>query len=231
MKRPLVLALMQTIILLLALIYAAPSRAASEVIEHSTFTSQNWTSGLHMTAGLGVNSSYFESDFIRENVGAGLNVHTDVGYYFYNLFAIETSVNVMLTRVQSVLVWDTLMTMGLRTRLPAWFGPNHSSPYLRVAGGKGPSVLIYKGSDPSAYNIGGERAQIEGDIFSASYGVLQNARDGSVWFIELQTSMNRYRKVEAIDDVDGVPEVIFSAPVNDNASMYSISLTFGVVIF
>lgn len=222
--------LMESIILLAALIYAAPSRA-DEVIEETNFTSNHWTTGLHMTAGLGVNSSYLQTDLTRENIGYGLNIHTDVGYYFYNTWAFEASANVTLNRAKSVIIWDTAMTFGIRARLPTWAGPNHSSPYIRVMGGRGPSVFIYKGAKPAQLKEEGERTQIEGDVWGAGYGFFQNSRDGDVWFVEVQSIVNRYRKFESIDDVDQVPEVIASSPVDDNAAMYSINLTFGILLF
>ncbi|RYZ77463.1 MAG: hypothetical protein EOP04_31040, partial [Proteobacteria bacterium] len=83
MKR-IVITCLQLLILISALIYAAPSRSETiegEVIQNTNFTANHWTNGLHLTAGLGVNSSYISNDFARENLGIGLNIHTDVGYY------------------------------------------------------------------------------------------------------------------------------------------------------
>ena len=222
---------LEAIVLMAALIFSTPSHA-EEVIEHSGFTANDWTTGLHMTAGLGVNSTYIETDLTRENVGIGLNIHTDVGYYFLNSWAFETSVNVTLNRATSVLIWDTAMTLGLRSRLPPWLGPDHSTPYFRLVGGRGPSVLIFNGQKPEQLKGNdGERTQIESNIWGGGYGFYQNARDGSVWFVEFQGTVHRYRKIEVIDDIDQVPEVIESYSVDNNAAAYSINLTFGVLIF
>ncbi|MES2743997.1 MAG: hypothetical protein V4655_01160 [Bdellovibrionota bacterium] len=213
------------------MMFAAPA-AAQEVLEETSFTAAHWTNGLHMSAGLGMNLGYFDTDLIRENLGPGLNIQTDVGYYFGNIVALEVAGNVMLTRVSSTMIWDTMMTFGVRARLPDWAGPEKSAPFFRLLGGRGPSVFIFKGEKPAEYDIGeGERTQIEGDVFGAAYGLFQDGREGTTWYLQLQYLTHIYRKVEVIDDVNGVPEAIFSRRVSDSGAMHSLSLTFGVLLF
>jgi hypothetical protein len=216
----------------LAAISWPESAKAQEVLEETTFTAKHWTQGLHMSAGLGMNLGYFDTDLVRENVGAGLNIHTDLGYYFGNLAAVEVAGDVMLTQLSSSMIWDTMMTFGLRTRLPEWAGPEKSSPYLRLMGGRGPSVYMFKGKKPARYDIGGgERTQIEGDVFGIAYGLFQDGREGTTWYMQLQYLTHIYRRVEVIDEVNGVPEAIISGPLNDGEAMHSLSLTFGVLLF
>ncbi len=234
--RLILLTLFQALLLLAALIFAAPARSETrdgEVIEVSDFTSRHWTRGLHLNAGLGVNSTLLKNDYTHEDIGLGLNIHTDVGYYFLNDYALETSVNVMFNRVKTAIIWDTSMTFGLRARLPAYLGPDHSAPYLRLAAGRGPSVFFFQGEKPAELEArtNADRVQVEGDIYSIAYGFFQDARDGTVWYLELQQSTTIYRKIEGINEVNDVPEVVYSEHVSNHESMYSLSLTFGVLLF
>ncbi len=232
----LLLTAFEAILLIAALIFASPARSETkngEVIEVSNFTSQHWTKGLHLNAGLGVNSAFLKNDYTHEDIGLGLNIHTDLGYYFLNDYALETSVNVMFNRVRTAIIWDTSMTFGLRARMPAYMGPDHSAPYLRLAAGRGPSVFFFQGKKPAELEAktNADRVQVEGDIYSIAYGFFQDGRDGTVWYLELQQSVTVYRKIEGIDEVNTVPEVVYSERVNDHTSKHSLSLTFGVLLF
>ena len=204
---------------------------ANDVPEATSFTSQHWTTGLHLMAGLGVNTAYFTSSFLKKEAGMGLNINTSVGYYFFNDYAFEVSTNVMFNRVKRTLIWNTLGTMGLRFRLPPYLAPAKAHPYFKIAAGRGPSVFIVKGKKPEFFDLGGDRTQIEGDVLSSAYGFFQNSRDGTSWFLELSATVNSYRKLEAIRDNKEVPEVIDARIVTDHAAMYAVALTFGVVVF
>lgn len=215
-----------------ALLLTEVSRAddISSETDRPTFTALSWTEGLHLTAGLGVNSSYIASDLVRENVGVGLNIHTDLGYYFWDAYAVEVSTSVMLNRVKSVIIWDTLMTAGVRARLPNWAGPDHSSPFIRLMGGRGPSVFLYKGTPPPEFDHGGDRTQVEGNVYGVAYGFFQDSRDGRVWWMQIQQTTHLYSKLEAVDEINQVPEVIYSTRVGNHTATYSVSLTFGVLL-
>ncbi len=202
-----------------------------EPIEIKNFTAGHWSSGLHLAAGMGLNTSYFKSDLLSQGAGLGLNLQTNVGYYFFNDYAFEVSTDVAFNRVKRLLIWSTMGTLGLRVRLPTSLAPALSHPYVRFAGGRGPSVFINKGQKPKEFDLGGDRTQIEGNIFSLAYGILQNARDGTAWFLEFGGTTNYYRTIETIVDKKDVPEVISSQSVTDHSVMYALKLTFGVVVF
>ena len=201
------------------------------IVEHSDFTSNRWTKGLHLLAGLGVNTAYFKSDLVNKQVGIGLNIDTTVSYFLWDSMAFEVSTNVTFNRLKSVLVWDTLETLGVRVRLPSYLGVDHSTPYLRVFGGKGPSVFLYDSNKPAILEVsGGQRAQVEGDVYGAAYGVFQDSRDGRAWFIEWAATGQFFQKVEAVAVEKDVPEIIASRPVKKQSARYSLSLTLGIVV-
>jgi hypothetical protein len=195
------------------------------------FSGGQWTQGLHLMAGLGANTAYFEAPGVNKEAGIGLNIETNVSYSFLNDFALELSTNVMFNRVKRLLIWNTLGTVGIRFRLPSDLAPSQSYPYMRLAAGRGPTVFIFKGQKPDSLEVGGDRTQVEGDIVSVAYGFFQNARDGMTWFLEFGATVNSYRKIEAIKDRKDVPEVQYSANVSNDSAMYALTLTFGVVVF
>lgn len=222
------------LLIVLALILSCKNNKAfaeENVPESTTFTSQHWTTGLHLMAGLGVNTAYFSSDLVKREAGIGLNIHTSVGYFFFNDYAFEVGTSVMFNRVKRLLIWDTLGTMGIRMRLPTYLAPVNSHPYIKFAAGRGPTVFIAKGQTLGAIDQGGDRTQIEGDILSASYGIFQNARDGTTCFLDLTATVHSYRQLETIRDNKEVPEVISSRSIKDHAGMYALALTFGVIVF
>ncbi|RYZ50332.1 MAG: hypothetical protein EOP07_23130, partial [Proteobacteria bacterium] len=158
------------------------------------FSGGQWTQGLHLMAGLGANTAYFESPGVNKEAGIGLNIETNVSYSFLNDYALELSTNVMFNRVKRLLIWNTLGTIGVRFRIPTLLAPPDSYPYVRLAAGRGPTVFIFKGQKPDSLEVGGDRTQIEGDIVSVAYGFFQNARDGMTWFLEFGATVNSYRK-------------------------------------
>lgn len=217
-------------ILLLLSLFAAPSLQAA-ALDTSTFSPDSWSSGLHLLAGLGVNTATFASDEESRDVGLGLNIQTSVGYFFGNQFAVEANTNVMMNSVKRTLIWDTLGTLGIRMRVPTFLELPNSSPYLRIFGGRGPSVFLYKGPRPKELELDGDRTQIEGDVFGLGYGRFQNAKDGSTWFLEFVLTTHVYRRLEAIVEKNQVPEVVASQRIGNHARVHAFSLTFGVVTF
>jgi hypothetical protein len=197
-------------------IFSSEIRAEeSSTSDPYSFRAEQWTEGLHLMAGLGANSSYFESPGVNQEAGLGLNIETNLAYSFLNDYALELSTNVMFNRVKRLLIWNTLSTIGLRFRIPSLLSVQNSYPYMRLAAGRGPTVFIFKGQKPDSLEVGGDRTQIEGDIVSVAYGFFQNARDGLTWFLEFGATVNSYRKIEAIKDKKDVPEVQYSASVQN----------------
>lgn len=217
--------------LLFAALLIVPHNARSEETDDlGGFTAIKWMEGMHLTAGLGLNTSYIQNDFVTEDIGLGLNIHTDLGYYFADAYALEVSTSVHLNRVKNVLIWDTLMTGGVRFRLPAWAGPSFSAPFFRLMAGRGPSVFIFKGKKPAEFDHGGDRTQVEGDVYGLAYGFFQNSRDGKVWWLQLQSTAHLYSKLEAVKEVGSVAEVVHSEDIKDNTAMFSLSISLGVVL-
>lgn len=202
-----------------------------EYFKETQFSAADWATGFHLNAGLGVNAAYFDSDILRDEAGVGLTIHTDVGYYFLNAYSVDISTNVMLNRVKRILVWDTLGTIGLRVRLPAYLGPEKATPFLRVVGGKGPSVFIYNGASASKLQLEGERTHVEGEIYGLAYGIFEDAKDKTTWFTELRATGHVYRHFESIVEKDQVPITVSSEPVQRKAGMYALSLAFGIVLY
>lgn len=205
-----------------------------EVVEASTFRANKWTRGVHLLGSLGLNA--FSLDFKGDDEedqdpdnGLGGNFQSSIGYYFLNAYAIEAGSNVMLSRAHGFLIWETMLTIGARLRLPSFLGPDNSAPFLRLHFGKGPSVFIIE--DSSDVFEGDDRLHLEGDIYGLSYGFFRTTKGNLTWFLEANASLHIYRYAEYVVENDEVSDVYFSNELDGKDRMSTLSLGLGVVIF
>ncbi|RZA24312.1 MAG: hypothetical protein EOP10_10265 [Proteobacteria bacterium] len=191
-----------------------------------------WMSGIHLLGGIGVSSAYVKSRDQDIDVGIGMNIRTDVGYYFADAYAIDLGISVVLNQVRKTLVWDTQHTLGFRTRLPAIFDLKNSISFLRVFGGRGPLVTIARGNgDKDTPVEGADRVQAEGNIVGAALGFFQKAKDKTTWFVDLGFSVHDLQRYEVIQEVNGVPEVVDTKNETDGTQFYTLNATMGIVFF
>ncbi|RYZ68053.1 MAG: hypothetical protein EOP09_10065, partial [Proteobacteria bacterium] len=121
--------------LTLALIPSAQADLAEEldpvgsILAERGFKADQWTTGLHLTAGAGVASTVLFSDVDpEEKYGFGLNIKTEIGYYLNDRLAVEVGSLVNLTRMSSeLLLWDTQFTVGIRSRIGNFFSFNEGT--------------------------------------------------------------------------------------------------------
>ncbi|MES2803822.1 MAG: hypothetical protein V4654_15115 [Bdellovibrionota bacterium] len=205
------------------LIFFLPALALAQLFHtEEEFLTDDWSEGLHIFVGAGLNSSNYHSNSRRNYLGLGTNFKTDVGWFFNHDWAIESSANVKFNRLDSNLIWDTLLTLGLRYRI--------EEHYFRGFAGAGVLVIVLDEAEPNVDN-NTRRLHLDGPAFGLGFGQTKKTETGKVWFVELNATAQfiKHRDDVAIDGQ--YPIAISSQPVNDNSTIYSLQFTIGVLLF
>lgn len=198
--------------------------------ETHDFASLDWTEGIHLIAGFGLNFSTYKSDIRREQIGVGSNLRTDIGYYFENGLGLELSSSVMFNRVPQGLIWNSAFMVGLRFAVPPIIPIENVVPYMRVFAGRSTNVVNYDGHPEPPFD-NAQRIQFEGNITGLGLGHFQRGESGRVWYFEFTLERHQHTKVEAITDNNGVPEVVGGADESHHGTLYAFCLTFGAIAF
>ncbi|RYZ70920.1 MAG: hypothetical protein EOP05_12635 [Proteobacteria bacterium] len=192
----------------------------------------HWTDGVHIIAGVGVNASTFDSRTQARSLGVGLNLRSDVGYYFGNGMGLELSGSVMFNKVRESLLWNTTFAAGFRFGLPFAKRAENFAPYGRILIGRATNVSIFDGDAPAPYGqYNANRLQLEGTMWGLGIGFFQRSSSGRIWYMELTGERHEMRKLEAITDVNDVPIVVAEETIRDNSELYAVCLTFGLMVF
>lgn len=190
--------------------------------EEHKFRPDYWSKGLHLAAGGGLNLVYYDSNQVYNDIGAGINFKTDLGYYFTNRFAVEWSSNVKFNRVDGYQIWDTLITFGLRYRIKEY--------YVRGFFGKAPTVIFFDGKNPDDFkDSSASRLQYDGPVYGLAVGKMYKKESGLIWFLEFSSTLQRLEEREAIRMDGQVPEVV--GRERDPSSVLSFYAMIGVLIF
>jgi hypothetical protein len=190
-------------------------------VEHK-FSPDHWTTGLHLNAGGGVNVTHFDSNDRYDEVGYGLNFKTDLGYYFSHSFAIEWSSNIKFNKVNQFLIWDTLITGGIRYRIKDY--------YVRGFLGKAPTVIYFNHNPPEEFkNTKASRLQFDGPVYGFAFGKMFKRESGLIWFLEMAQTYQKLEEREAIHMDGQVPEVV--SREKDPSTVFSVYFMIGALIF
>ncbi|AZZ35478.1 hypothetical protein CIK05_01235 [Bdellovibrio sp. qaytius] len=205
------------------IIFILPLLALAQLKEtEETFLVDDWSDGLHIFVGAGINHSKYRSDTQNNNLGLGVNLKTDVGWYFNDKWAIESSASVKFNTYHDDLIWDTLLTLGARYRIEDY--------YFRGFAGAGVLVVVLNEDEPTP-NDNTKRIHMDGPALGLGFGRIKLTEAGKVWFIELNATAQEIRHRDDVA-VDGqYPIAISSQAVNDNSTIYSAQFTIGVLLF
>lgn len=199
----------------------------------NAFDPYHWEPGLHLFAGGGINSSVYSNSEDTYDGGIGLNLKTDLVYFLNSDWAIEASSSIKFNRVDPILIWDTLFTIGLRTTLPSLTYYEFGQPYGRIFVGRAPTVVFLNGnmspSQPENKDI--SRIQFDGPVAGLAVGSLHETEKGMIWFVELGVSLQSLEQESSIKMDGDVPVVISNNSVTNHTTIYSSYLTFGVMAF
>jgi len=205
--------------LLLLFLFTASTASAEEVLK---FRPDYWTKGLHLNAGMGPQSTYFVSDRRYNGIGYGVNFKTDLGYFFTNRFAIEWSTNAKFNSLNDFLIWDTLITGGIRYRIKEYF--------VRLFYGRAPTVVFFNGNIPEEYKgTKASRLQFDGPVYGLGFGRYYKTKKAGIWFLETAGTFQRLKEREAIYMRGEVPEIV--AREEDRSTVFSLLFTVGMLVF
>lgn len=230
---------LKTFLVFLSLLSFQNFSFATEEDSSIEFLPEAWSSGLHLLAGGGFNTALYASNSRNLSMGIGLNIKTDVGYYFSNDWAIELGSAVKFNKLNDNVVWNTLFTLGLRYRLGHLsFLPFPNNLYVRAFYGRAPTVVFYEEeiTDSGAEDDDDDdevttRIQFEGPVYGLSFGNFLRTEGGQVYFIELTGSAQHLHQEEKITMNGAVPEVISSNRVRDNSMIYALHVNIGILLF
>lgn len=177
-----------------------------------------------LMAGGGLNTSaYAVNNGVQ--VGGGLNIKTDLIYFLSKNFGLEWSSQVKFNRINGILIWDTLMTVGARLRF------DNSPYYVRGFFGRSPTVFYLDGAPEVTRDTNSSRLQYDGNVFGLGVGKSYTTEKGRIWFIELDLSYQNLDKEKGIRNDGEVPVEIFNQRAANPIQIYSIYATIGVRVF
>lgn len=197
-------------------------------------TPSSWEEGFHFASGFGMNSPVLVRESSKSQFGLGTSLKSDFGWFFAEDYAIEAGATLVFNAIESTLVWDTLLTMGFRFRIPYVPANDRSSPYGKVFVGRGPTVVIFQDGPPPPYQeSGANRLQLEGNIAGLALGVLGKTLDGQTWFAEIAISGHVFDRLDVIkNEGDSASPVILStATIEEYTSLQTLHLSFGLIAF
>lgn len=197
------------------------------------FSPYAWQPGFHLFGGGGLNSSLYTSDTERIEGGVGLNVKTDLVYFFNDTWAADWGSSVKFARIDGFLLWDTQFTLGLRRRLSSIDIWDLANPYVRLFAGKSPTVIFLDGNDLPGRSGDRDvnRLQFDGTVYGVTFGSMAKTEKGTIWFSEISFSLQQFSRESEIKMDGEVPVVMRENPAQSNATMYTITVAVGALIF
>lgn len=198
--------------LLILLFFFLPAAHAQDIV---------WKEGLRLFLGGGANLSDYRSR--GDQLGAGLHFKSDFGYFFKKKWAIESGSLVKFAKVSDTLIWDTLLTIGVRRKLADHY-------YVRGFVGQAPTVF-YTNETPEVYKrTGSSRILYTGPVIGGGWGKFHETEDKTIWFWEVGGSFQKLDKAKGIRDSGSVPEVVFQTD-RRAVEVYSVTISFGIMVF
>lgn len=213
---------MKNSILFVFTIFIGISLQAEEL--QKEFLPDSWSQGLHIFAGAGINTSSYKSTEQDVDFALGFNLKSDVGWYLNDRWAIESSASVKFNKIESDLIWDTLLTMGVRYRT------NQRGNYARLFIGTAQTVLYPSGSRPELEGSA-SRYYFMGEAVGASVGRLYRSKNENTWFVEFSVTMQAIKSRKGVELDGEAPIVVSSTNMANNSTIHSIYITTGILLF
>lgn len=180
---------------------------------------------LHLMAGGGANFTFFNAPESGLVLGEGLNFSTDLGYYFNDQWALEWGVKVKFNKLDDVLVWDTLMTIGPRYQF------KNSSYYTRLFWGRSPTVIHNNGKGFVRSDGSTDRIQFDGPVYGMAFGKLFKTKKDNIWVTELTLSYQELTDRTGVREEGDIPIETFRQKGTNPIQIFSIMASIGVRVF
>lgn len=218
-----VMGLTGLLIIILIILNCVPAGAAD------TGRQKKPESGLHLSAGFGINSIHYKSDDDDSDPNPGINLKADVHWLFDRRWAFEASSSIKFNEVEDFRIWDTLITMGVRVNITGIDLMKEIS-YGRVFVGYSPTV-VYVGDGAKDEFGDFPRIHYSGYAYGLGFGKTYRTKNGHYWYIEMDVSNQRLKLKESVV-MDGItPIIVERVTIKDNSRLYSIYITVGWILF
>lgn len=180
---------------------------------------------LHLDAAGGTHLSSFQTKGRGIVVSPGLNFKTDLGHNFSREWALEWSTQVKFTEIAEFMVWDTLMTFGVRHHFKGtpWFA--------RGFWGRTPTVFFLDDAPHVTHEMNASRIQFQGRVVGASVGKFYRSEEGRDWFLEYSASYQSLKDQTGIRNDGDVPKITFNNRAENEIHIFSICAMIGVRVF
>lgn len=187
---------------------------------------------IHILMGLGVNQSFYRNDSQESVTELGPSFKADVIYLINQDWAVEWSGIAAFKEFSDILVWDTLLTLGVRKVMgPSYFF--NGTWFTRYYLGYGHSVAYVDRDALSELGYSGDinRIHFGGEVVGLGAGMVWESENKSLHFFELNWGIHYLKNREAVNIQNDVPVVVANDVVTDNSRAYHIHLTYGVLLF
>lgn len=180
---------------------------------------------VHLFAATGINASTYGPRETRTIVGGGLNLKADLSYFFVYDWAIEASTHVKFIKTEDYLIWDTLMTAGLRRHF--W----KSGHFFRLFYGRSPTVVFLQDAPEVIRETNSSRLQFDGPVYGLGAGRIFVTDKGKEWFFETDLTYQVLEKETGLRNDGDVPVEVFSNKRTGGINVFSIHFNIGMRIF
>lgn len=186
------------------------------------FTARRWSKGLHLFAGLGLNTALYKFSDRQRDLAWGLGITSAIGYVLNRDWMLEMTSSLGFRRVEDFFLWDSFFAPGARLRLGGLGLTTESSFYVRGFTGWGMEVLL-------PHRVP-ERTHLSGPVAGAGFGLLNGKAKESVWFVDFVTYAHVFRKRNVVKPEGDVPKIVSRTRINDRVG-FALGLSVGILVF
>ncbi|MEE6250875.1 MAG: hypothetical protein VX583_10775 [Bdellovibrionota bacterium] len=193
---------------------------------------ENLLQDIHILMGLGINQSFYRNDSQDSKTELGPSLKADVVYIINQDWAVEWSGIAAFREFSDILIWDTILTLGVRKVM----GPSHffnGTWFTRYFLGYGHSVAYVDRDALSELGYDGDinRIHFGGEVVGLGTGMVWETESKQLHFFELNFGIHYLKNREAVNIQNDVPVVVANDVLTDNSRGYHIHLTYGVLLF
>lgn len=211
----------------------------SAILSPISQNNDNWGDGLQLFAGLGVNSVTLFNTNEKQDLGIGLNIKSELVYAFSPTWAAELGSYVRFNDTQGFLIWDTILSVGVRRTLPKFGSESLGQPYARLFLGQGPSavyiddVQVSKEQQQPNSDYGEfSKLQLYGTVIGVGLGFMKKEKKSKdLWFSEFTLMYQTFYKEEQVRMDADVPVVVGKEKIVGDAQTINIAWSIGIRMF
>ncbi len=204
-----------------------------------TQSDDSWDNGLQLFAGIGVNSVTLFNTQEKQDLGIGLNIKSELIYAFSPEWAAEIGSYVRFNDTQGFLIWDTILSVGVRRTLPKFGSESLGQPYARLFLGQGPSavyiddVQVSKEQQQPNSDYGEfSKLQLYGTVAGMGLGFMKKEKKSNdLWFSEFTVMYQTFYKEEQVRMDADVPVVVGKEKIVGDATTINIVWSIGIRMF